>query len=82
MREVVPSVGNLRFGGLCRDQVGLWRFPLCGGFVISYRYFALGVGLSALCGGFVSEIPAPAFRRRVPPERRKAQLCEIAPVPS
>ena len=24
--EVVPSVKNLRFGGLCPDQVGLWRF--------------------------------------------------------
>ena len=25
-RDVVPSVGNLRFGGLCPDQVAFWRF--------------------------------------------------------
>ena len=47
-------MGDLRFGGPCPDHVGLCDSALCGGFVLSYRYFALGVGFgrSALCGGF------------------------------
>ena len=57
-REVVTLVGNFRFRELCPGHVGFWRFRSLrwfrgfvssvfrarGGFVLSYRWLALGVG--------------------------------------
>ena len=72
-------------GGFARARLVFGVSALCGGFGLSYSYFALGVGFghSALCGGFVSKMFASAIWYWVPPKKkRKTRLWEILPIPS
>ena len=54
---------------------------ICGGFVLSYRYFAqcIGFDLSALCGGFASKIPTSAIWRWAPTPKTYSGFAEYCP---